>query len=116
MFNAAKIPFIKMNGLGNDFVIIDERLKTYNFSHEERIKICDRFTGIGCDQLIFLRKSINSEADIFMDMYNFDGSELYTCGNATRCVAHWFGADRTVIETKAGLFECLKNADETITV
>ena len=75
----------KMDGLGNDFVIIDQRIKNIEFSKEQIIKICDR-NFIGCDQLIIIKK--NRELDASLEFYNSDGSVSGACGNGTRCVAY----------------------------
>ena len=75
----------KMDGLGNDFVIIDQREKNVSLSNDQIIKICDR-EFIGCDQLIFIKKDNNSDAEL--EFYNSDGSKSDACGNGTRCVAH----------------------------
>ena len=74
----------KMDGLGNDFVIIDRSLQDINLSKEQIIKICDR-NFIGCDQLIFIKKNKNSISEL--EFYNSDGSVSGACGNGTRCVA-----------------------------
>ena len=75
----------KMDGLGNDFVIIDQRIKSIKLSKKQIVKICDR-NFIGCDQLIFIKK--NKELDVFLEFYNSDGSTSEACGNGTRCVAY----------------------------
>ena len=75
----------KMDSLGNDFVIIDQRIKNIEFSKEQIIKICDR-NFIGCDQLIIIKK--NRELDAGLEFYNSDGSGSGACGNGTRCVAY----------------------------
>jgi len=75
----------KMDGLGNDFVIIDQREKNISLSNDQIIKICDR-KFIGCDQLIFIKKDNSSDAEL--EFYNSDGSKSDACGNGTRCVAH----------------------------
>ena len=75
----------KMDGLGNDFVIIDQRTKNIEFSKKQIIKICDR-NFIGCDQLIIIKK--NRELDAGLEFYNSDGSASGACGNGTRCVAY----------------------------
>lgn len=79
------IPFIKMDGLGNDFVIIDARQKVITLTSAEISKIANRRTGIGFDQLFILTKS--NIADIKMVIYNGDGSSAGACGNGTRCIA-----------------------------
>ena len=78
------IKAFKMDGLGNDFVIIDQRSHNYNLTKNQIIKICDR-DFIGCDQLIFIEKS--SAKDAGLEFYNSDGSISGACGNGTRCVA-----------------------------
>ena len=75
------IPFVKMHGCGNDFVIVDDRSRAFAISPARAAALADRHTGIGCDQFIII------EPDAFMRIYNPDGSEAGACGNATRCVA-----------------------------
>ena len=75
----------KMDGLGNDFIIIDCRNKELNLTKDQIIKLCDR-SFIGCDQLIFIYKNDQSDAELIF--YNSDGSESAACGNGTRCVAY----------------------------
>ena len=74
----------KMDGLGNDFVIIDNREEIINLSKKQIIKICDR-NFIGCDQLILIQNSKTSDASL--NFFNSDGGESGACGNGTRCVA-----------------------------
>ena len=100
------IPFIKMHGLGNDFVIVDSRQNTVPSDKNFIAKISDRRWGVGCDQFIVLDKS--EKADIFMNIYNYDGSIAGACGNATRCVASLFNDGNCVIETISGLLSCFK--------
>ena len=78
------IKAFKMDGLGNDFVIIDNRQKITNLTKDQMIKICDR-NFIGCDQLIFIES--DSSADASLRFFNSDGGESGACGNGTRCVA-----------------------------
>ena len=75
----------KMDGLGNDFVIIDQRIHNIELTKDQIIKICDR-NFIGCDQFIIIKK--NSELDASLEFYNSDGSVSGACGNGTRCVAY----------------------------
>ena len=97
--------FIKMHGCGNDFVVIDERHQPLGLSAARIAAICDRRTGIGCDQLITIEAG-TSGADAFMRIRNSDGSEAGACGNATRCVAHLIAAESNreflVIRTISG--------------
>ena len=78
------IKAFKMDGLGNDFVIIDNREKITNLTKDQIIKICDR-KFIGCDQLILIKK--NETSDASLEFYNSDGGTSGACGNGTRCVA-----------------------------
>ena len=78
------IKAFKMDGLGNDFVIIDNRQKIINLNKEQIIKICDR-NFIGCDQLIIINK--NEFSDASLEFYNSDGGVSGACGNGTRCIA-----------------------------
>tara|TARA_B110000263_G_C15177798_1_gene450085 strand:- start:116 stop:940 length:825 start_codon:yes stop_codon:yes gene_type:complete len=78
------IKAFKMNGLGNDFVIIDLRNNNINLPKDKIIKICDR-KFVGCDQLILIKK--NRKVDASLEFFNSDGSASGACGNGTRCVA-----------------------------
>jgi diaminopimelate epimerase len=97
------LPFVKMNGLGNDFVILDRRKSEFEITSDTAKAIANRSSGIGCDQLIILENSVN--ADIFMRIINADGSEVSACGNATRCVGRLImeelGSHKAYIETEA---------------
>ena len=75
----------KMDGLGNDFVIIDKRIHNIELTKDQIVKICDR-NFIGCDQFIIIKK--NRELDAGLEFYNSDGSVSGACGNGTRCVAY----------------------------
>ena len=81
----------KMDGLGNDFVIIDNRQKTTDLSKEQIIKICDR-NFIGCDQLILIEN--DNTADAYLKFFNSDGGESGACGNGTRCVADFISKEK----------------------
>jgi diaminopimelate epimerase len=98
------IAFRKMNGLGNDFVVIDARQHPVSVSDAQAKAIADRKTGIGCDQLIVMEKS--SLADVKMRIWNAEGGEVESCGNASRCIAdivmNESGADSATIDTKGG--------------
>jgi diaminopimelate epimerase len=93
--------FHKMHGLGNDFVILDARDQPFEVTPALAKAIADRRTGVGCDQLILLQPS--DRADLRMRIWNSDGGEVESCGNATRCVVQLTGA-RT-IDTAGGLLE-----------
>ena len=85
MPEAATIHFRKMNGLGNDFVVLDARSGPLPVDQRSARAIADRKSGIGCDQLIVLEPS--SSADVRMRIWNNSGDEVESCGNASRCVA-----------------------------
>ena len=93
--------FHKMHGLGNDFVIVDAREQPFDVTPELARGIANRRTGVGCDQLIVLEKS--DRADLKMRIWNSDGGEVESCGNATRCVVQLTGA--TKIDSDGGLIE-----------
>ena len=84
------IKAFKMDGLGNDFVIIDQRNQNFNLSKDQIIKICNR-DFIGCDQLIFIQKSEKKDAKL--EFHNSDGSISGACGNGTRCVADFLSKE-----------------------
>ena len=75
-----------MHGLGNDFVIVDARTEPFQPSDAQAQRIADRHFGVGCDQLIVLEPATDPAAQVFMRIYNADGSQAEACGNATRCV------------------------------
>ena len=116
----AGCPFKKMHGLGNDFVIIDARKNGLTLSVAARQKIADRRWGIGCDQLILLEPPQAPKADLFMRIYNPDGSEAGACGNATRCVARILfdetGHSTGVVQTISGLLPVKTEGDGLIQV
>jgi len=100
------IKAFKMDGLGNDFVIIDQRIHNLNLSKDQIIKICDR-DFVGCDQLILIKK--NSEIDANLEFYNSDGSVSGACGNGTRCIADFLSKENNQKEisvlTSSGLLK-----------
>jgi diaminopimelate epimerase len=93
--------FDKMHGLGNDFVIVDAREEPFDVTSALARAIADRRTGVGCDQLIVLEPS--DTADLRMRIWNSDGGEVESCGNATRCVVQLTGAE--TIDSDGGLLE-----------
>jgi diaminopimelate epimerase len=109
------IHFWKMHGLGNDFVIIDSRKTGYVPDRATRLRIADRHTGVGFDQLIILLPPKSSGADVYMDIYNPDASGAGACGNATRCVARLLFEESekksAVIETVSGLLPVTPKKD-----
>lgn len=106
-----QLTFTKMNGLGNDFVMIDDRDEALEMSPEAVAWFCDRHFGIGGDGLILVRPATTPDADFYMHYFNADGSLAEMCGNGARCFAKYVvdngmvAADATslVIETLGGL-------------
>ncbi|QMU59281.1 MAG: diaminopimelate epimerase [Boseongicola sp.] len=102
------LPFMKMHGLGNDFVVIDGRESGVSISAALAQALGDRHRGVGFDQLALIEN--DETADAKLTFYNADGSESAACGNATRCVAHHLmsgnGKDRLILRTVRGLLPC----------
>jgi diaminopimelate epimerase len=100
-----RIPFVKMHGLGNDFVVLDGRKSALALDAERVRRIADRRTGVGCDQLLIL-ETPTAGGDVFMRILNADGSEAQACGNGARCVAALVmgenGKRAVSVETAAG--------------
>ncbi len=95
-----RLPFTKMHGLGNDFVVLDGRAEPIPALTGEIVRrLANRREGIGCDQLIVLEPS--DTADIRMRIYNSDGGEVESCGNASRAVALLLG-EAASVETAGG--------------
>lgn len=108
-----RVPFIKMHGLGNDFIVLDSRGDSLPpIDARVAAALADRKTGIGCDQLVLIEPS--TIADLRMRIFNPDGSEVGACGNASRAVALLQGQPCT-IETGGGLIEA-RPADAGIAV
>jgi len=114
------IRFTKMHGLGNDFVVIDERASAPGIGEAEARAIGDRRAGVGFDQLLVLERPLDAGADVFMRIRNPDGSEAEACGNGTRCVASLImdelGRDQVVVQTIVGLLETRRDTSGLVTV
>ncbi len=112
-------PFLKMNGLGNEIVVLDLRGTRLRVSAAEARAIA-RAPGSAFDQLMVLHDPVTPGADAFMRIYNTDGSESGACGNGTRCVAWALLRDgdrrELLLETKAGLLPTTREGDVTFTV
>jgi diaminopimelate epimerase len=118
MLMTSTIAFRKMNGLGNDFVVLDARTHALRLEPDAVRAIADRKEGIGCDQIIALEPS--DKADVFMRIWNADGGEVGACGNAARCVAALVAAERgkpeISIETESAVLGAAVNADGSVTI
>ncbi|QEO17285.1 diaminopimelate epimerase [Acetobacter vaccinii] len=112
--------FYKMHGLGNDFVIFDERPALLPLTPTRIAALAHRKRGIGCDQLVTLGKPEAEGADVLVRFFNPDGSEAGACGNASRCVAALVagqgGGAHPVLQTRAGLLPAHMQADGLVTV
>ncbi len=110
--------FVKMHGLGNDFVVLDARRRDIPLGADAIRAIADRRLGVGCDQVVRLEPS--ETADVFMRIWNPDGGEAEACGNAARCVARLVmdetGRDAVEVETVAGVLESRANGGGRIRV
>jgi diaminopimelate epimerase len=118
MAETGAIQFRKMNGLGNDFVVLDARSRGMRLSDAQAKAIADRKSGIGCDQIIMLEPS--KSADVLMRIWNNEGFEVESCGNASRCIADLLfaekNAERVTIDTKGGYLVCRRAGDGLVTV
>jgi diaminopimelate epimerase len=118
MTEDSPLHFRKMNGLGNDFVVFDARTTPIAMSEAKARAIADRKTGIGCDQLIVLEPS--KTADVTMRIWNNEGGEVESCGNATRCIADILFKERqttrATIDTRGGFLVAEKGGDRLVTV
>ena len=119
MSAAMSRPFLKMNGLGNDFVVVEARSEPFAPSAEEVRAIADRDRGIGCDQLISLEPAAG-EADVRVRFWNADGEEVGACGNGSRCVG-WLvmeasGRDAAVLEVGDRLLRTTRAGDGLVSV
>ena len=113
------LPFLKMHGAGNDFVVLDLRTSQAALTPTLIAAMADRRRGIGCDQLIVIAPA-EGGADATMQIHNADGTPAEACGNATRCVA-WLLAEETgsqhiTLQTEAGLLEAHIQPNAQITV
>ncbi|GAB5470020.1 MAG: diaminopimelate epimerase [Rhodospirillales bacterium] len=114
------LPFRKMHGLGNDFLVIDARTRPVAVSPEAARRLADRRRGVGFDQLILLEPPRDPAGAAFVRFLNADGSEAGACGNGSRCIA-WLLAEelqteRLQIETLTGLLACRREPDGRMTV
>ncbi|WP_342069487.1 diaminopimelate epimerase [Yoonia algicola] len=107
------LPFMKMHGLGNDFVVVDERGITPRVNADIAVAIADRHRGVGFDQLAVL--SHTPDADMRLTFWNSDGSLAGACGNATRCIARYLmdesGTDALTLQTERGILQAQEAGD-----
>ncbi len=117
---SSPLPFTKMHGLGNDFVVIDARDRAVSLSPGAVTRIADRHTGVGFDQLVLLEPPRSISADVFVRFINADGSEAGACGNGSRCAVSYVldrvGGDFVTLETVSGILPARRGDGELITV
>lgn len=117
-----KLKFTKMHGAGNDFVVVDGVRQQVYLTPEQLRFLADRHFGIGCDQILLVKKSNNEEADFRYLIFNADGGEVEQCGNGARCFVrfvhdHKLTSKREiVVETKSGLISPRLESDGRVTV
>jgi diaminopimelate epimerase len=108
-YNACMTAFVKMHGLGNDFVVFDARQQSLTLSKTQVRRLADRRFGVGCDTVVVIGQG-GASADASLLFYNADGGEVEACGNATRCVARLLmderGLARVRLSSRAGLLLC----------
>ena len=102
--------FLKMHGLGNDFAVFDARKGDVRLDPALARAVADRKSGVGCDQVIVIAPPRDGRADAEMHIFNADGGEVESCGNAARCVARWLMEEKHAttlrIATPGGLLVC----------
>jgi diaminopimelate epimerase len=115
-----KLHFMKMNGAGNDFVMLDNRATELQLSREQIAQLCDRHRGVGADGVLMLEPASNGGADFRMRYYNADGGEAEMCGNGARCFARFTNRiagplQKLSFETPAGVIAAALQ-DEGVTL
>jgi len=104
-----KCRFVKMHGLGNDFVVFDTIRQSIDLSKINMKAIADRRFGVGCDQILIVEQSIDPKVDFNYRIFNADGSEVEQCGNGARCFARFVldenlsNKSELVVSTKSGI-------------
>lgn len=112
-----RIQFTKMNGAGNDFILIDNRDQRLKLGREQVARLCDRHRGIGADGLFLLVPCASGKADWAWDFYNSDGGGAEMCGNGARCFARFIqrvtgsSKDEVTFETGAGVIRAVLDGD-----
>ena len=110
------LDFIKMNGAGNDFVLLDGRARNPHLAPEQVLRLCDRHRGVGADGVMVLVPCASGKADWAWEFFNSDGSDATMCGNGARCFARFVqrltGVDRALtFETGAGVIKAAFRGD-----
>ena len=117
-----RIRFTKMQGAGNDFVVLDETRQRLGLTREQYRRLADRHFGVGADQILTVRPSPEPGVDFEYVIHNADGGEVEQCGNGARCFARYVvdkglaRGDRIRVKTLSGVIEPRLNADGRVTV
>ena len=117
-----RLRFTKMQGLGNDFVVIDGVRESVTLGPAEIRRIADRHFGVGCDQILVVEKPTRPDVDFRYRIFNADGAEVEQCGNGARCFVQFVRAQglttkRAIrVETRAGVIEPAVGTDGQVTV
>lgn len=117
-----QLKFTKMQGAGNDFIVIDAYSENIALNANQIKKIANRYFGVGCDQLLMVEKSTSASVDFKYRIFNADGGEVEQCGNGARCFAR-FVAEKGLtdkyeisVETASGLIVLQLKSDGQVTV
>ncbi|MBE90385.1 MAG: diaminopimelate epimerase [Rhodospirillaceae bacterium] len=114
------VPFIKMHGLGNDFVVLDARMRPLALTESQILSLADRRRGVGFDQLVLIEKPQTAGAAARIRFFNSDGSEAGTCGNGTRCLAALLmdetNTNQILLETLSGMHSAQRGTSGLVTV
>jgi len=116
------ITFAKMQGLGNDFVVIDAREKKFSLTAQQIQQMADRRTGIGFDQMLALESTTDDQADFVYRIFNADGGEVGQCGNGARCMALFIhkndisDQEKIILKTKEALISVRMVSDTLVEV
>lgn len=94
------LSFTKMHGLGNDFVVLDQREQPVRLNNQQIRMIADRRNGVGFDQMLWVERSSNPAADFALRIFNADGGKAEQCGNGVRCVARYLERKRLIKNEK----------------
>lgn len=114
--------FSKMQGLGNDFIVIDAVSQEVELNEKTIRQLCDRHFGIGCDQLLIVEKSVREDVDFRYRIFNSDGGEVEQCGNGARCFVRFVvdqgltAKQEIAVETQKGIIYPKLNSDGRVTV
>ena len=117
-----RVKFTKMQGLGNDFVMLDGIRQRIDLSSAQIMQLADRHFGVGCDQVLLVERPSRADVDFRYRIFNADGAEVEQCGNGARCFVHFvrdhgLTAKRTIrVETRGGVIEPTLEADGQVRV